>query len=600
MAHDEYRAPGLGFLMDPCGKTKLFCAEYFSEEQKQMYQEARRFVENTILPIAERIDAKEEGLLVANLKKAGELGFLMIDVPEQYGGLGMDKATGMLVTEAIVPSGSFAVGVLTHTGIGTLPIVFFGTEEQKETYLPKLATGELIGCYGLTEAGSGSDALGAKTKAVLDPSGTHYVLNGEKVFITNAGFADIITAFAKVDGDKFTAFIVDMRSPGLSTGAEEHKMGIHGSSTRSVIFEDVKVPVGNVLGEVGKGHRVAFNILNVGRFKLGAGAVGAAKKTIEVCAKYAKERVQFKRPIATFGAIREKLARMAMLVYSTESMTYRTAGLMDSAIELIDKSQPGAQARIIDAIEEYAIEQSIMKVYGSEAFSECIDEGVQIHGGYGYIAEYFVERGYRDSRVNRIFEGTNEINRLLIPGTLMKRVFKGKFPLAETLMLVDEIAAGKATMPGGVGGPLGEEAAIVDRMKLAVVFAVNQANTKHMMDLMEHKKGQTQMAMLKAADAIMEAFAGDSAVARARQLIADKGEAKAAIPVMLTRMYLAHALTKVRACGQELLVNTSDEKDREKNLATFNLFIPVPPWQTHDMKEKVAAHVIEREAYALE
>lgn len=600
MSYEEYEGSGLCFLLKPCGETRIFAPEYFTDEAKQIADEISRFVENEIDPIVEELDEKKEGLLVEVLKKAGELGFLSIDVPEKYEGMGMDKAASMLAIERIVQTGTFAVAVLTHTGIGTLPIVYFGTEEQKEKYLPGLSMGEILGCYALTEAGSGTDALGAKAKAVLDESGKYYILNGEKMFITNAGFADLCIVFAKIDGDKFTAFIVEKDTPGFSTGAEEHKMGILGSSTRTVILEDCKVPVENVLGEVGKGHKVAFNILNVGRFKLGAGCVGGAKEVLKVSAVYANERRQFKRPISSFGAIREKIAFMARKIYATESMTYRVAGLMDSAIEPIDKSAPGAEQKVIAAIEEYAIEQSIMKVYGSETFDDCVDEGVQVHGGYGYIREYFVERAYRDSRINRIFEGTNEINRLLIPGIMLKRVFKGKFPLGDILGQIDAMVKDASRMPVSKAAVLGEEATLVDRAKLAVLFAVNLSNSKHMMDLMEHKKGQTQMAMLNAADMIMEIFAADSSLARTIQYVQDRGEEKARIPLLLCRAVMTCSLEMIRTLGEELIANTSEDRDIEKNMGVFNLFVQVPRWKTHDLYEQIAAHFIERERYVLE
>jgi alkylation response protein AidB-like acyl-CoA dehydrogenase len=600
MSYEQYSAPGLCFLIEPCCKTRIFAPEYFSDEHLQMAKEIGRFIENDVNPVMDDIEEKKEGVLIGLLKKAGELGFLAIDVPEKYEGMGMDKAMSMLATEVMVPAGSFAVAVLTHVGIGTLPIVYFGTEEQKRKYLPGLASGALLGCYALTEAGSGSDALGAKAKAVLDPSGKFYTLSGEKMFITNSGFADLCMVFAKVGGDKFTAFIVETKTPGFSTGAEEHKMGILGSSTRSVILEDCKVPVENVLGELGKGHKVAFNILNVGRFKLGAGCVGGAKEVLKVSATYANERVQFKRPISSFGAIREKVAFMAARIYAAESMTYRLAGLMDSAIERIDPSAPGAVEKIIAAIEEYAIEQSIMKVYGSEAGDDIVDEGVQIHGGYGYIREYFVERAYRDSRVNRIFEGTNEINRLLIPGTMLRRMMKGKFPMGDILGRIDEIAGDGSKMPVSGSRVLADECTMVDRAKLGAVFAVNLANTQHMMDLTEHKKGQTQMAMLMAANLIMEIYAADSSLARTVQLLEERGEAAARIPLLLARAVLADSLGKVRSIGEELIVNVSGEKDLEKNLGIFGRFVSVPRWKTHDIKEQIAAHFIARERYVLE
>jgi len=600
MSYEEYNDVGLGFLLKPCGKSKIFTPEYLSQEHLQMAREIARFIEKDVNPVMNDIEEKKEGVLVGLLKKACELGFLGIDVPEKYGGMGMDKAMSMLATEIMVPAGSFAVAVLTHTGIGTLPIVYFGTEEQKQKYLPGLASGEILGCYALTEAGSGSDALGAKAKAVLDPSGKYYILNGEKMFITNSGFADLCTLFAKVDGDKFTAFIVETKTPGFSTGAEEHKMGILGSSTRSVVLEDCKVPVENVLGEVGKGHRVAFNILNIGRFKLGAGCIGAAKEVLKVSAAYANQRVQFKRPISSFGAIRDKIAFMAIKIFATESMTYRLAGVMDAALEKINPDLPDATEKQIAAIEEFAIEQSIMKVYGSETADDVADEGVQIHGGYGYIKEYYVERAYRDSRINRIFEGTNEINRLLIPGTMLKRALKGKFPFGELLGQIEKIIADETKMPVSESAILKEECTIIDRAKLGVLFALNLLNQSYMMDLVEHKKGQTQMAMLMGADMVMAIFAADSSLTRAIQIVKEKGEEAGKIAVLLSELVLHDCMSKIHSAGEQLIVNVSGEKELSKNLSIFNAFVKVPNYKTFDMREKIAAHMLSRERYCLE
>jgi alkylation response protein AidB-like acyl-CoA dehydrogenase len=600
MGYEEYKAAGLSFLIDAPGKTKIFAPEYFNEEQLEVARLAEEFVKNDIFPIMERLEAKEEGLLLSMVKKSGELGLLSIDVPEKYEGAGMDKATSMLACEKLVPAGCFAVALLTHTGIGTLPLVYFGTHELKQKYLPGLSSGELIGCYGLTETGSGSDALGAKTKAVLSGDGTHYVLNGEKMFITNAGIADICFVFAKIDGDKFTGFVVEMGWDGVSTGAEEHKMGIHGSSTRTVVLEDVKVPVGNLLGEIGKGHRIAFNILNIGRFKLGVGCLGAAKMVMEVAAKYANERHQFKRPISSFGAIRGKLAHMMARCYALECMSYRTAGLMDAAIETIDKDADDAEEKVIRAIEEYAIEASIMKVYGSETLDYVADEGVQIHGGYGYIAEYVVERAYRDSRINRIFEGTNEINRLLIPGTMLKNTLKGRFPMPARLKEIQAEIADASKRPAPPSGPLADRIHAVLLAKRGALFACNLANEAHMMDIMEHKKGQTQMAMLDVADLIMESYACDSVVARTLQLTRDGGETKAAIPLALMDLYLAESLDRIRSIGRRLVHNASPPEAAAGNVGVFDSYLTLLPANTHDLQERIGAHLVARERYALE
>ncbi len=600
MGYEEYKAKGLSFLINSPGKTKVYAPEYFTDEMLEVARTAEEFVRKEVLPVADRVDEKEEGLLLAKVKKAGELGLLSIDVPEKYEGAGMDKSTSMLACEKIVPGGSVAVALLTHTGIGTLPLVFFGTDAQKKKYLPRLASGELIGSYGLTETGSGSDALGAKTKAVLTPDKKHYVLNGEKMFITNAGIADLCFVFAKIDGEKFTCFIVEMGWPGVSTGAEEHKMGIHGSSTRTVVLEDAKVPVENVLGEIGKGHKIAFNILNVGRFKLGVGCLGAAKMVLEAAAKYANERNQFKRPISSFGAIRGKLARMMSRCYALEAMSYRTAGLMDAAIETIDKDAPGAEDKVIAAIEEFAIEASIMKVYGSEVFDFVADEGVQIHGGYGYIKEYVVERAYRDSRINRIFEGTNEINRLLIPGTMLKNTLKGKFPMPARLAEIQAEIADPSKLPKPASGPFAAEIHAIDLMKRGVLLACNLGNEMHMMDIMEHKKGQTQMAMLDIADLVMEVYGCDSALARTMQIAKEKGPDKARIPMALARLFLAESFDKVRMIGRRLVGNCSPADAVATNVAVFDGYVPFLSVNTNDLQEEIAAHVVLRERYTLE
>ncbi|HTL31324.1 MAG TPA: acyl-CoA dehydrogenase family protein, partial [Tepidisphaeraceae bacterium] len=420
------RISGGSFLLEERDLNDVFTPEDFTEEHKQIAATTEEFANNEIVPNADRVEKKEFALTRELLKKASELGITSVDVPEAYGGMEMDKVSSAIIADRIAKSGSFVVAFGGHVGIGTLPIVYFGTDAQKQKYLPKLASGEWIGAYALSESSSGSDALNCRTKAVLSPDGKHYVLNGEKMWITNAGFADVFIVFAKVDGEKFTAFIIERGFPGFTVGAEEHKMGIRGSSTCPLILNDCQVPVENLLGDIGKGHIIAFNILNVGRFKLGAGCVGGARNSLQHAIQYAKQRKAFTKTIADFGLIREKIAQMAAEIYVGESAVYRTVGMMDVALGEIDKHSPDAAKEIRKAIEEYAVECSVIKVWGSEMLDRTVDETVQIYGGYGFVEEYPAERAYRDSRVNRIFEGTNEINRLIITGWLLKRAMSGQ------------------------------------------------------------------------------------------------------------------------------------------------------------------------------
>ncbi len=448
---------GGGFLLEETPVQEAFTPEDFTDEHKMLARSADEFMEREVLPNTERIEAQDFELLRSLMKKAGELGLLAADVPEKYGGLELDKVSSMLIAEKMSKQGSFSVTWGAHTGIGTLPIVFFGNEEQKQKYLPGLATGELIGAYALTEPNAGSDAMNIKTKATLSDDGKYYILNGNKQFITNTAIADVFTVFAKVDGEKFTAFIVERDTPGMEFGPEEKKMGIKGSSTRAITFDNAKVPVENVLGEIGKGHHIAFGILNIGRYKLGVGAVGAAKYALQTAVKYAKERVQFGQPIANFGLIKEKLANMTLRLFVTESMVYRLAGLLDEAMEELNPEDPDYHRKAWDAVAEYAVESSIVKVFGSEMLDYVVDETVQIFGGYGFISEYPAERFYRDSRINRIFEGTNEINRLLIPGMLMRRAMKGLIPLVPVAAKVaKETVTLMPTMLPRPEGPLSE------------------------------------------------------------------------------------------------------------------------------------------------
>ncbi len=505
--------PGGGFLLSEVSSAPILTPAQFTDEQREFYKTARKFGLERVLPEANAIEEKDFAVDRRLLREAGELGLLSIDVPEAHGGLAQDMTTSALVAEAMTVLGSWSVMFGGQVGIGTRPIVYFGTPAQQAKYLPRLASGEWVAAYALSEASSGSDAMAARTKAVRSPDGKHWILNGSKQWISNAGFADVFIVFAKVDGDKFSAFIVDKDTPGFSTGAEEHKMGIRGSSTRPLIFEDARIPVENLLGEIGKGHRIAFNILNIGRLKLGVTCVAGCRNVVEMATAYAKDRKAFGKPISDFGLIREKLARMVAMIYAGEAMSYRTTGLIDerTAAGGAAPGTPEHERDLIAAVEEYNVEASILKVWGSEALFQVADEGVQIHGGYGFVEEYPIERAFRDNRVNRIFEGTNEINRLLIPGTLLKRAAKGGFPLIELAQkAVKAVQAGD--LPKAGTGRLARERRIAELDKLLFAYATAVAAQAFGPAVAE------EQAVLGAlADVAIEAFAVDSAVTRALQ-----------------------------------------------------------------------------------
>src|SRR5262245_15934119 len=516
-------AAGGIWLVEPLGASPQFTGADFTEDDLLYAKTSEEFVRNEVLGRLEEIESKAEGVMPALLRRAGELGLLMIDVPERYGGLGLRKTTSMLVSERGALCASFSVSWGAHTGIGTLPIVYYGTEAQKQIFLPRLATGEWLAAYALTEPGSGSDALGARTTARREPDGT-WRLTGVKQFITNAGFADLFTVFAKVDGEHFTAFLIERTAPGLSTGPEEKKLGIRGSSTRQLILEEARLPADHVLGEIGQGHKIAFNILNIGRFKLGAGSVGAAKECLQVALDYARQRHQFGRPIASFGMIQRKLADLAARIYVADSMSYRTAGLMDAAAEAIDPAAGDATARLVrESIEEYTIEASILKVFGTETLDFVADEALQTLGGYGFTAEYPVERHYRDSRVNRIFEGTNEINRLIVPATLVKRIGQGRLPYADFLKQVDREIAEPTTWPPAVPGPLEREIRAAEVAKRVIAFIARVLIER---DLASLKDKQQHLEIL--ANMIIDLYAIDSVVNRTRLLVGHGGGRRAA------------------------------------------------------------------------
>ena len=586
---------GCAFLIGEVGSEEIFTPEDFTEDQRMFAQTAKDFMDREVFPYIDDLEKGDFDKLVELLKKAGEVGLLMIDIPEKYGGLQVDKTTSMIVTEYISKYSGWAATYGAHTGIGLWPLLFFGTHEQKEKWFPKLATAEVIAAYALTEPGSGSDALAAKTKAELTEDGEHYILNGSKMWITNAGFADLFTVFAQVEGDKFTAFLVEGDREGVSTGAEEKKMGLKGSSTRQLNLENVKIPVGNLLGEVGKGHKVAFNILNMGRFKLGVGTLGGGKRTLKVAVKYALDRVQFKQPIANFGAIRSKLAEMATQLYCLESMCYRVAGYMDQSMDHLDGGADDYPEMVMKAIEEFAVEDSIMKVVGSEVMDFVADEAVQIHGGYGYSAEYEVERIYRDSRINRIFEGTNEINRMLIPGMILKRTMKGQLNLFETIQKVEmSLAKSEAPTPPPQGDDpsLEFERFMTEEAKKLVVYCANQAIQKHMADLREQ-----QEILMDLADMIIQLYSMDSTVGRTLKLIDSQGFDSTEVHRAATLIGLSESFQIIRNRGERLLYNLAEGDKLNAHLEAFEKLTFFPRIDVISLRRIVADAVTERENY---
>jgi butyryl-CoA dehydrogenase len=572
----------------------VFTPEDFSEQHQLIGQTAEEFAINEIVPNIEKMEHKDFSITRDLLKKAGELGLSSVEIPEAYGGLEMDKVTAAVIADHIAKYAGFATTWGGHTGIGTLPIVYFGTEDQKKKYLPHLAAGEIIGAYALSEASSGSDALNCRARAQLSPDGKHYILNGEKMWITNAGFADLFTVFAKVDGEKFTAFLVEKTFPGFSIGAEEHKMGIRGSSTCPLILNDCQVPVENVLGEIGRGHVIAFNILNVGRFKLGAMCVGGSRVSLENAIGYAKQRKAFSKVIADFGLVREKIANIATLIYVGEALVYRTVGMMDVALEEVDKSATDAPKQTLKAIEEYAVECSIIKVWGSEMIDYVVDETVQIYGGYGFVEEYPAERAYRDARINRIFEGTNEINRLIITGFLLKRAMSGQLPLMPAIkQLMDEVLSGPSSSEE-IEGPLPEERKLVSQAKKLGLFASGSASQKYMQAIQDQ-----QEIMGAIADMVIETYAMESAVLRTQKIIEQQSESTAALPIAMTRIYLTQAMEKVESAARKIIAAVADGDMLRTQLAILRRLAKHEPFNTIELGQQVAQKAIERGKYGL-
>ncbi|HSE41128.1 MAG TPA: acyl-CoA dehydrogenase family protein [Acidobacteriota bacterium] len=580
---------GGGFLLEEVSPSDIFTPEEFSEEQKMIAQTVDEFMTNEVLPLKDRMEKKDLSATIELLRKAAELGLCGVEVPEKYSGLGLDKVSAMLVAEKMTRYGSFAVSYGGHTGIGSLPIVYFGTEDQKKKYLPRLVSSEILSSYALTEAHSGSDALAARTTAVLSPDGKEYILNGTKMWITNAGFADIFITFAKIDGDKFSAFIVEKGFSGVSTGAEERKMGINGSSTRTLILEDARVPAENLLGEIGKGHKIAFSILNIGRFKLGAACIGGSKRCIEESVKYANERHQFGKSIGSFGAIKHKLGEMATRAFVGESMVYRTAGLLDRALERVNIDDP---QQALKAMEEYAVECAAIKVMGSEFLDYVVDESVQIFGGYGYSQEYPVEMPYRDSRINRIFEGTNEINRLLILGMLLKRAMKGELPLMAAAQKLQDEVLGFSGIEEETDGLLARELKVVRNMKKLGLLTAGLALQKYMTAIEDEQEILSNLS-----DIVMEAFAAESALLRTLKMSQNSGSEKTPHYVMMTQVYINDAISRVEARAKDVMAAISEGDMLRTNLAAMKRFLKFSPINTIELRRKIADRMLETNSY---
>jgi alkylation response protein AidB-like acyl-CoA dehydrogenase len=581
---------GGAFLIEELTPQEIFTPEDFSEEHRMIAETTRQFMDNEVIPQIETLEKHDWKLARELIKKAADLGLIGANIPEEYGGLGLDQTSGALIGENIGRSASFATTLGAESGIGLLPLVYFGTEAAKEKYLAKIAAGETITAYALTEAGSGSDAMAAKATARLSEDGKHYVLNGEKMWITNGGFADIFVVFAKVDGDKFSAFVVE-RQPGLTSGAEEHKMGIKGSSTTALVLSDVKAPVENLLGEVGKGHKIAFNVLNIGRFKLGAMCIGGMKLMVHESVRYANERHQFGKPISSFGAIKTKLAEQCIRTWVGESMIYRTLGMIEAGIGAIaDSKDMDARLR---AIEEYAAECSIIKVALSEYCDFVADEMVQIYGGYGYSADYPAERAYRDSRINRIFEGTNEINRLLIPGRLMKSALSGKLallPAAQALM--DEILSPQIPSLEEDEYVLAAEQKLVKNAKKVALMTLGTAAQKYMMKLADQ-----QEILMGIADIILDTYAMESAILRAQKLAGSQGAAAAARYLDMTRVFCNDAVERIDAHAKNTLAAMAEGDELRTLLAALRRFTKLTPMNTVAARQRIANVVIEANRY---
>jgi alkylation response protein AidB-like acyl-CoA dehydrogenase len=582
------------FLVEDCTPADVFTPAELTDDQKLIGHTAEEFVNQEVLPLIPDLEKHKPGLMPQLLKKAGELGLLGGSIPEEYGGAGLDKVSSVVMAEKLSKYASFVVSYGAHSGIGTLPIVLFGTEEQKKKYLPLLATGEKLSSYCLSEPQAGSDAQNSLTRAVLSPDGRHWVLNGQKMWITNGGFADLYIVFAKVDGEKFSCFIVERGFPGFSAGAEENKMGLKGSSTTAIFFEDCQVPRENLLHEVGRGHIVAFNILNAGRFSLGAFCAGGSKYTLEIASKYSKERTAFGKPIGEFGLIRAKLAEIAIRIFAVESMIYRCAGLMDRAVAAADPGSDKIQ-QSMKAFEEYAIESSISKVYGSELMDFAVDEAVQIYGGYGFHEDYPVARAYRDSRVNRIFEGTNEINRLLIIQMLMKRATSGALPLLEAgAKLRNEILAGPS-FEEPHSDKWDNQEHILTGVKKAFLLAAGAALEKYREHLADHQEIVAALSNI-----VMECYAIESSLRRAQKAEARQGTEASAVMADAAQVFLQDAADRVEIDARKVLASVLEGDMLRTQLAVLRRFLKREPVDSIAMRQRIATAIRTGDRYPFE
>lgn len=582
---------GGSFLVEDVALDRVFTPEDFTDEHKMIAKTTEDFVAQEVVPVIEKLENHEFEHSVKLLKSAGDIGLLGADVPEEYGGLALDKVSSALIAEKMSRAGGFSITHGAHVGIGSLPIVLFGNEDQKQKYLPKLATGELIAAYALTEPGSGSDALGAKTNAKLNAEGTHYVLNGEKQWITNAGFADVFVVYAKIDGDKFSAFIVEREYSGVSVGAEEKKMGIKSSSTRTLILQDAQVPAENLLGEVGRGHVIAFNILNIGRYKLGVGTVGASKRAFELAVAYTNQRQQFKTPISSFNLTKEKLATMASRLYASESLIYRTVGYFEDRMSQLSADEQKDGKAIAASIAEYAIECSINKVFGTEVLDYIADEAVQLHGGYGFMQEYEVERIYRDSRINRIFEGTNEINRLLVPGTFLRKAMKGELPILQKAQALQEELL--MMMPEEIeDAPLAQEKMLVQNAKKIGLLAAGLAAQRY-----GTKLESEQEVLVNIADIVNNLFAMESAVLRTEKAIQRVGVEKANQKLLYTQIFCQEAFASIEKDAKETLIAAVDGDNLRMMLSALRKLTRSTPYNVIAKKREASVKIIDAEKY---